>query len=337
MLNKKIDIVIPWVDGSDITWQKELRKTVENIQTERQSLSNIRYESWDNIPFLFRAIEKCLPWINKIVFVTCGHVPDSVNFNNPKLLHVKHSDYLPSEYLPTFNSNTIEMNLHRINELSENFILFNDDTFPLQYIPEEYYFRNDLVCDEAVENIITTATFGPVANMARYTQVNNMFIINKYFKKREVQAKHPEQWFNEDYGDRMERTESLKYWNDFPGFYDPHLPNALKKSTLSKIWKLEGDILDKASRNRFRSYSDVTQYLIRYWQLCEGNFYPRRTKGKVFFVDKTNYIQVANSIRNKEYQMVCFNENCTPEEFEFIRNEINSALEELFPEKSSFE
>lgn len=54
---------------------------------------------------------------------------------------IKHEDFIPSKYLPTFNINTIEMNFFRIPELSENFIYFNDDTLPLQPIDEEYFLR----------------------------------------------------------------------------------------------------------------------------------------------------------------------------------------------------
>lgn len=165
--------------------------------------------------------------------ITCGQRPDFIDRSNQKLTLVDHKDYIPEGYLPTFNSNTIEMNLHRIKELSENFILFNDDVFPLLPIDENYYFIDDKVCDEAVENIISTGSFTKGLHEQRYAQVNNMFIINKYFKKREVQAAHPEQWFNEEYEEHLERTKACEYWYDFPGFYDPHLANAMKKSTLS--------------------------------------------------------------------------------------------------------
>ena len=155
--------------------------------------------------------------------------------------------------------------------------------FPLEYIGEDYFFKDDMVCDEAVENIITTTSFGAVSRATRYAQVNNMFIINKHFKKREVQAKDPNKWFCEEYGDRLERTRACEYWYDFPGFYDPHMANAMKKSTLNKLWRLEPESLDAGSRDKFRGAADVTQYLIRYWQICTGEFVPRRTQGKVFF------------------------------------------------------
>ena len=336
-MNGPIDIIIPWVDGSDPAWQAEKEQAIRKYCPEQLSNSNIRFQDWDNLKYWFRAIEQFMPWVNRIHFVTWGHVPEFLNLEHPKLNIVNHRDYIPEEYLPTYNSNTIEMNYHRIKDLSENFIIFNDDMLPLQPIQEEYYFIEDKVCDEAVENIIVASAFGPVANMARYTQVNNMMIINRYFKKRSVQEQNWEKWYCEDYGELLERTKSLSYWNDFPGFRDPHMPSAMKKSTLQKLWELEPGILDKASKNHFRAYDDITQYLIRYWQLCEGDFYPRRTLGKCCFVNKKNCIEIADAIQGQKCQMICINEDCVDAEFEVVKKLVNDAFESIFPEKSSFE
>lgn len=336
-MNEAIDIVIPWVDEKDPVWENERQEWAIKCGKEKFETSNVRFQCWDNLNLWFRAIEECMPWVNKIFLITYGHLPAFLNLKHPKLRIVRHDEYIPEEYRPTFNSNTIEMNIHRIPDLSENFILFSDDVFPLKSIDEEYYFKNNIVCDEAIENIITTTGFGAVSNATRYAQVNNMFIINKHFKKREVQAKNPEKWFCEDYGDRLERTKACAYWYDFPGFYDPHMANAMKKSTMSHLWEIETEALDKGSQNKFRGYSDVTQYLVRYWQLCTGDFIPRRTQGKVFFPTINTYKEVVDAIDNMSYPMISYNENCTPEEFVIMKKEINRALEDRFPNKSSYE
>ena len=334
-MNSNIDIVIPWVDGNDPIWQKQKQKF--ETKADGDVKSNIRFQSWDNFHLWFRAIEKHLPWYNKIFLLTFGHIPSFLNDNNPRIRIVRHDEYIPEEYLPTFNSNTIEMNIHRISDLSENFVLFNDDVFPLERIDEEYYFQDDKVCDEAVENVISTGGFTKGLHEQRYAQVNNMFIINKYFKKAEVQKKNWDKWYCKDYGDRLERTKACSYWYDFPGFYDPHMASAMKKSTLAHLWEIEHEALDKGSRDRFRGAADITQYLIRYWQICTGDFVPRRTQGKVFFPTIKTYKEVVDAIRNKTYPMISFNENCTEEEFIIIKEAINDALKETFTEKCSFE
>lgn len=334
MKNTSIDIVLPWVNEKDPKWQDEKNTYAKKDDFEA---SNIRFQCWDNLYLWFRAIERCMPWVNKIFLITCGQIPDFLDLKNERLGLVMHDEYIPEEYLPTFNSNTIEMNMHRIRNLSENFILFSDDVFPLLPIEEGYYFQDDKVCDEAVENIITTTSFGAVSHNTRYAQVNNMFIINKHFRKRAVQAAHPEQWFNEEYEEHLERTKACEYWYDFPGFYDPHMANAMKKSTPAHLWEIEQETLDKGSRNRFRSYTDVTQYLIRYWQICSGDFVPRKTRGKVFFPTIDTYEAVIRAIDERAYPMISFNENCTPEEFLIMKERINAALLRRFPNKCSFE
>ena len=115
------------------------------------------------------------------------------------------------------------------------------------------------------------------------------------------------------------------------------MASAMKKSVLSHLWEIEQDTLDKASQNHFRAYSDVTQYLIRYWQLCTGDFLSRKTLGKVCFIDMQNYQEIACEIAEQKWQMVSLNENCTSEEFKIIRKEINAAFEQILPDKSSFE
>ena len=336
-MNNPIDIVLPWVDEKDPIWEADRRKWAAICGRDEFETSNMRFQCWDNLHLWFRSIEECIPWINKIFLITYGHLPPFLNLNHPKLRIVKHEEFIPEEYRPTFNSNTIEMNLHRIPDLSENFILFSDDVFPLKYIEEEYYFKNDTICDEAIENIITTTGFGAVSNVTRYAQVNNMFIINRHFKKREVQAKNAEKWFCEDYGDRLERTKACEYWHDFSGFYDPHMANAMNKSVLKHLWNIEPEALDKGSRDHFRGYADVTQYLIRYWQICSGKFNARRTLGKVYFPNFDTYKTVVDAINKYDEQMISFNENCSPEEFEVMKRDINAALENRFSKKSTYE
>src|SRR5690625_2850108 len=105
-MDDKIDFVITWVDGNDKVWKREKDKYRPN-KTEDDR--NIRYRNWDNLKYWFRGVERFAPWINKIHFVTWGHVPTWLNISHPKIKIVKHSDFIPKEYLPTFNSRVIEL------------------------------------------------------------------------------------------------------------------------------------------------------------------------------------------------------------------------------------
>ncbi len=334
---EKIDIIIPWVDGNDLEWLKEREKTQKNYNVNKLANSNVRYESWDNLQYIFRGIEKFMPWVNRVFLVTCGHLPKFLNVDNPKLKIIKHSDYIPEEYLPTFNSNVIELNYHRIKELSDHFILFNDDCYPLKPIPAAYYFQEGMPCDEAIESPIVPVDVGAISNYASFVKANNILFINRHFNKREVQRKNWNKWYYEGYGELLERNKGLHYWNNFVGFHDYHMPVPLKKSTMQHLWSLEYDELDKVSHNQFRHSSDLSQCIVRYWQLCTGDFIPQKSIGKPYLVTIDNYKEVADAIRNSASQMVCLTEDCTSEEFITIKKEINHALHDLLPEKSSYE
>ena len=331
MGNQPIDIILPWVNGDDPLWRRE-----KNKYDREGRISDVRFQSWNNLQYVFRGIEENMPWVHKVFFVTWGHVPEWMDLSCEKLEVVKHSDYIPSKYLPTFNSNVIEMNYFRIRNLSENYILFNDDLFPLRFIPEEYYFKEDCPCEEAVEtHFILKADKGMDLQM-NYACVNNMVLINRHFDKRQVLRENQDKWFHPVYEKRMEQNVNLQYWNHFESFVYPHEAMPMKKSVLKRIWEQETEILDKASCNKFRSYSDITQRLVTMWQICSGNFVPHKYEGKLFLVDEGNCQEAADAIRKRSYPIVSLNE-CSTENFEKIKNIINSALEEILPEKSRYE
>ncbi len=336
--NGPIDVVIPWVDGTDPEWNELLQQYSAKVEDISQSSTSItRFESWDNLKYVFRGIEKNMPWVNKIFFVTYGHLPFFLNPECPKLHIVKHRDYIPEKYLPTFNSNTIEINYHRIEELAENFILFNDDLIPIQPVKESYYFKNNCVCDEAVERALCPNIQELDSRVNMYRAVNIMILINKYFDKREVQRKNWWKWYNPIYGKRLMRTIALAHYYDFDYFSIPHMAVAMKKSVIKKIWELEPEIMDFSSKNKFRSYSDISQYLFRFWKLCEGDFYPRCTKGLYVNITDENCEEISEIIRGRKQQMIALNEEDELKDFENVRNVINRALAEIYPEKSIFE
>lgn len=333
MNTSPIDLILPWVDGSDPEWQKE--KSKFDIHDE---VSNTRYESWDNLQYVFRGIEKFMPWVHRVFFVTWGHVPEWMNLSCDKLRVVNHREYIPDNYLPTFNSNVIEMNYFRIHDLSENFILFNDDLFPLRPIAQEYYFQNDMPCEEAVEThfVLKEGKNQEISPWWNYSNVNNMIIINKHFNKLDVINKNYDKWFNPVYGVRMKQNLSLYEWHDFESFVYPHEATGLRKSVLKQIWQEEYNALNRASQNKFRSYTDVTHRLVSMWQICSGEFIPHKFKGKFFLIEEKNYREVVQSIKEKQYPIVCLNERYT-DGFSVIRKAVTGALKEILPDKSDFE
>ena len=104
--------------------------------------SAARYRDWGTLRYWFRAVEKYAPWVRKVFFVTCGQKPEWLDLSYEKVVFIQHKDFIPEEYLPTFNSRTIEMNLWRINGLSEHFIYFNDDVFLNRPVTPDNFYKN---------------------------------------------------------------------------------------------------------------------------------------------------------------------------------------------------
>ncbi len=326
----KIDFVIAWVDGNDEKWL--LEKSKYSLVKENDQ-SKIRYRDWENLKYLFRGIEKYAPWVNNVFFITYGHLPNWLNVNNDKLKIIKHSDYIPEEYLPTFSANPIELNFHRIKELSENFVYFNDDMFITNNVKEEDFFKNELPCETAILNPVTPSG----ADVMDYIFFNNTRIINKHLDKKACLKNNFFKFFNYKYGKNVLRTFMCSNWKNFLGFKFTHFPTSLKKSTYEEIWNLEYEALNEACKNKFRSKDDYSQYLMKDWQIASGNFYPRNPKIGKFHNVSDNLKEIKRDIESNKYKLMCINDKEFNGDFEFIKNEINSSFEKILSNKSSFE
>lgn len=110
----------------------------------------------------------------------------------------------------------------------------------------------------------------------------------------------------------------------------------MKKSVLREIWEKEPKILNEASKNKFRAYSDITQRLVTMWQICSGEFVPHKYRGKLFLIDRSNYREAVEAIKSAAYPILSLNEMNT-EDFDVVKKAVNCALAEKFPRKSQFE
>ena len=337
-----IDIVITWVDGNDIEWQREkARYSGKEFGDDRVK----RYRDWDLLPYWFRGIERNASWVNKIHFVTYGHLPAWLNTSNPKLHIVNHKDYIPEKYLPTFSCRPIELNIHRIPELAEHFVYFNDDMYLLDYTEREVFFHGDLPCDTAILQATTLLGNDENGNMLKPEDYNtstiyNMVPLNRNFDKRASVKKNFGKWFSPKYGTRIAGTLCLMPWGRFTGFLSPHMPYSYKKETFAEIWQKEGYLLDRACRHRFRDSTDVSSRLFSYWQIAKGDFYPRSPSIGHYYAITDNESKneaLYEVIRSKRFKLICLNDEYSGNEFDEVKSKLISCFEQIFPEKSSFE
>ena len=328
-----IDAVILWVDGNDPKWQAEKAKYQAD---SHQDGSASRYREWGLLKYIFRGIEKYAPWIRKVHFVTCGHYPEWLNLECPKLHFVKHEDFIPKEYLPTFSSRAIDLNLHRIEGLAEKFIYFNDDMFLTDYVKPEDFFRNDLPCDIFSERPISAGN-----GIFNHSMLNDMQVLSKYFDRKAVLKENKWKILYPKYGEIFfyNILWYLMPFKNFCGLYYKHLPMSYRKSTWVKLWQLEADVLTETISHKFRSITDVNQFIFNYWQLMSGEFYPMNMKeqGKYFSVTDDDIANLCKAIESNKYKRLCINDVCSQETFEKVKGRVIKSFEQVFVEKSIFE
>lgn len=336
-MNNEIDFVILWVDGSDRAWREEKKKYSPQ---KDEDIREERYRDWDNLQYWFRGVEKFAPWVRKIHFVTWGHIPSWLNIAHPKINIVKHEDFIPKQYLPTFSSHPIELNLHRIHGLSEHFVYFNDDMFLLKPVKQTDFFRKGLPCDSAVLNAISFGRIQNSNNLLFMMPAYNMAVINAHFDRNKTIKERPLNWFNLKYGIDLLRTLCLLPWHHFTGFVNYHLPYSYNKKTLEEVWEKEKEVLNETSLHKFRQHSDVNTWLFSYWQFASNQFMPRRPKCGIeigLTDDDSLNKRICNMIEKQQYKMICINDNVSIDSFIRIKQDINSSFEKILPNKSQFE
>lgn len=340
----KIDVVVTWVDGNDSDWIKS-KASFSNDKLADKRVS--RFRDWDNLRYWFRSIERYAPWVNKIYFVTCGHIPEWLNTKHEKLKIVRHDEFIPSKFLPTFSSRTIDMNLHRIKGLSENFIYFNDDMMINDHVKETDFFIDNLPCECAILNTGASSISGfnkkakDNANILYLAPNYAVGIINIYFDKKKQIKLNWKKWFNLRNKKYLLRTMLLYPWNNFSGFYTFHIPYSYNKKTYETVWSLEKDALEDTCTHKFRKNNDLNHLIFTYWQIASGHFHPRNSDfGKKFNIVSNEEInkKIYSAIEKNTYKVICINDDVyDDDDFERIKDSLNSVLEKKYPQKSLFE
>lgn len=331
MYDYPIDIVIPWVDGSDPEWRREKEKY---NPTNGSDANEARYRVWDTFKYWFRCVEENAPWIRKIHFLTVGHVPDWLDISNEKIHIVRHKDFIPEKYLPTFSSHTIELNMHRIPDLADHFIYFNDDVYLTQKVEKSDFFDNGIPKDSAILGVIKNTD---VNNYMPYIMLNMMGLINKNFKKRQVMKHNLGKWFSPKYGRNNFYNIILSPWNEFTGFRNFHTCVPYLKSTLEDVWKKFPKELDETCLHKFRSREDVNQYLFRYWQLVNGKFVPMRPNSVYITIGRNEQDDLEKVLSNNRFKIVCVNDDPIEFDFEKEQRKIDAIFSHFYPFKSKFE
>ncbi len=333
----EIDFVITWVDGNDPAWKRQRNLAAQaSEQIQKTDNRKERYRDWDNLQYWFRGVEQFAPWVRKVHFVTWGHIPDWLNIAHPKLNIVRHDEFIPKDFLPTFNSHTIEWNLHRIKGLSEKFVYFNDDMFFVDKVKETDFFQDGKPVDMLAFQPDVANIDDPVMP---YIYLNNTMLLAKYFQKRPNMMKQPGAYFHIGYPPAYFLYNIMELaFPRFTGFYTVHGPSPLKKSTYETLWNLEPEPLTSVCSHAFRHKEDVSQYVLREYQKLQGDFVPQNVQKLCGYFNLENQnLKLTKTIEKHKIPMVCLNDSNYAIDFEKVQKEINGALEQRLSQKSLFE
>ena len=329
----KIDFVVIWVDGGDPIWQAKKAEYSKSVDTSKKSMNSVKaYRDWGTFKYWFRGVEKFAPWVNKVYLVTDQQKPSWLNIASEKIVLVDHSDILRKDYLPVFSANPIESNIHRIPGLSEQFVFFNDDVYltaPVE--PTDFFSEDGLPKYNTALSPIIPERYG-----TGHFQVNDMEIVTSYFSRDEILKNGKFLSFKQGLKNIV---KTLLYRNSkfICGFWENHLTHPLLKSTMELVWEKETAILEKTSASRFRNPSDTNVWLFKYWQIASGEYEVADPDlGGLFSLDNadSDFWKLLNS---GKYKIMCINDGFNVQDEEKVMVDFIKAMNQLFPEKSSFE
>lgn len=325
-----IDFVLPWVDDTDPAWQTNKAQYADDKAQEGNT--EVRYRDWDTLKYWFRGIEKFAPWVRYVHFVTDNQKPEWLNTDHPKLKWVKHADFIPKEYLPTFACHAIEWNLHRIPEISENFVFFNDDVFMIKPTVPEDFFVDGLPCDLPQLCLLYPNGF------FSHILFNNIELINRHFSLKNSVRANPMKWIK---GQPLGGIIKLALYGNrdlVPNNMTSHIQLSFKKSTYETLWEKEFEKIHATCLSKFRSKDIVTSYCVRDWQIFSGEFYPKKPIGRSFHTASISHSNEAiDYLKKQKGKVICLNDSEDETDFELHKQMILDEFEKLFPEKSSFE
>lgn len=292
-----MDIVITYVDGLDPLWRKDYADFVG------QSILTKRFRDWDTLKYLLRGIEAYMPFVDNVFLVVArdSQVPEWVDRSVLKV--VLHEDFIPRQYLPVFNCNPIEMCLHRIPGLSEQYIYFNDDMFPLNPVNEEDFFQDG------------RPVMGYATQFFKFGMYRKI-CVNSY--KAALRA--------------AGKASTLTYLRP------QHTPAPMLRSACEKVSQALKDEIALTMANRVRGEFDLNQYVFTDFQAVTGIAIRKRLSNKHFSLAASSIEKVCRFVENPDMKMACINDVTIPDEqFVKMKAQLLASFEKRLPVKSRFE
>lgn len=307
-----IDMVYLWVDGSDPEWQARHDAAVGRTVVRSAVNCEGRYADNDELLYSLRSLELYAPWIRKVFIVTDRQTPRWLDTSNPRVQIVDHTEILPPEARPCFNSRVIEHYLMHIPGLSEHFLYGNDDMlFSRQATPDMFFGPDG----------------EPVMQMCRRPMRRQWLWFKEKVMGKSISA----------YNRNVHRAAMLvkEKFGTYYGAKMHHNIDAYSKSYNLHVEELFAPEIEAALPNHVRGENDVQRSIYYYTALAEG-------RGHLKWVDDHDSFRLHIDNRSHYDKLVkadpvlfCMNDSeyATDDD----RRHATEWLRQRFPRKSSFE
>lgn len=308
----EVDLVYLWVDGNDPKWIEKKKLYTSDKHDNSEVNNKGRYINNDELRYSLRSVEKNLPWVRKIFIVTDDQHPEWLKLDHPKIQIIDHKDILPVETLPCFNSSVIEYYLYRIPDLSEHFLFANDDMFFNKELHPDYFFDEEGL---------------PYVRLKKKLLGKHHYSVKRIFRKRLGQ-----------YISMVLEGASLieKEFGIFYSGIPHHNVDAYKKTdyqyAVEHVFEKQ---VSSSLLSHIRKYGDLHRSAFSYYALAVG-------KGHLKYITRKQSIRInaykrnyRNFLNKYNPDLFCLNDSQRVKEEDRLK--IKPFLEEIYPDKSSFE
>lgn len=229
MSDEEIDIVYTWVDGGDPLFQSERKRFTGQCEpcNVRDAFSDNHFRDHGELTYSLRSIEKFAPWVRRIHIVTNGQIPAWLNTDCERISVVTHQQIFRNpDHLPVFNSNAIELQLHRVPGLSRRFLYLNDDIFLCRPI-----YRSDFSNDSCGQHFFFDDI--PLHTDCRHGRVHDRAYAYTQMVARQLKPAEEQRWL------------------------PAHCPQLYDREILFRLEEIFHDAFLETSSHRFRDPKDI--------------------------------------------------------------------------------
>ena len=331
-ITDKIDMVYLWCDGNDPEFIKRKNQYLDSRTNSANRVSgDVRFVDNEELRYSLRSLEMYAPWINHVYIITDRQVPYWLNTDYEKVTVVDHSEIMPEECIPCFNSNVIEYFLPYVPNLSEVFLYGNDDMFFCAPVQKEDFIVNGKIINRLI----------PLPKIWKLKKRLHNYMVKKKLKKKNGR---PSPLAN--------AADLLEEYYGYVDYYAIHhnIDVYLKSSFLNTLEKFK-DRFKNTSNYRFRNMNCIHRIIFAMDSVYQGkgiieivpdfiglrNSFTWLNRKDVFsyFGKEYHLNRIKNIMKNGRPKMFCL--NAADKTNLEIKKAAKNFMESLFPKPSRFE